>query len=470
MTGARPRVVVVGGGVAGLSAAYEATVAGAEVTLFDADRIGGKLQTAALEGTPLDESADAFLARVPAGVQLCRELGIEAELTSPAIGSAFVWLRGALRRLPEGLVLGVPTDLDALGASGLISPAGVARAAEDLARTPDDPEAERTARGDESVGSLVRRRLGDEVFEVLVDPLLSGVNAGRADDLSLATGAAQLAAAARTDTSLIRALRAQLAAAQATWASQTAGERPPVFLAPRGGMARIVERIVEEIGPERVHGRTPVLALARAGGTTIEVTTPAGVTVADAVVLATPAPVSARLLGAMAPSVAAALAGLEYASVAIVAFVFRAADVAHPLDASGVLVPRSAGLLMTACSFASSKWAHQGHDGFVRLRASAGRSDDLRPDALDDDALVTALRADLRTTLGIDAEPVAVRVHRWPASLPQYHAGHLDRVAALEEELAVAAPMVRLAGAALRGLGVPACIDSGRSAARRLLG
>ncbi len=482
----RPRIVVVGGGIAGLAAAYDAAVAGAEVTVFDADRIGGKLQTAPFLGVAVDESADAFLARVPAGVGLCRDLGIEQELTSPAIGSAFVWLDGAMRRLPEGLVLGVPTDLDALAASGLISPAGVARAAEDLERAPDDPERARAAAGDESVGALVRRRLGDEVFEVLVDPLLSGVNAGRADELSLAGGAAQLAVAARSDASLIRALRAQVAAATAAWQQAGGGERPPVFFAPKGGMARLVARLVEEIGPERLHGGRAVVAITRQSDGTYDVTTAAtpaagsptgtageaGSTVvnADAVVLAVPAPVAARLLADLAPSVSAAQAGLHYASVTIAALAYRPEDVPGPLDASGLLVPRRAGLFMTACSFASSKWAHQGTDGVVRLRASAGRSDDLRPDALDDDGVVAALRADLHTTMGIEAEPLAVRVHRWPASLPQYRPGHLERVAAMEEALTSAAPGIRLAGASLRGLGVPACIESGRAAARALLG
>jgi len=452
------RVVVVGGGIAGLAAAWEATRRGADVVVLDAGRPGGKLQTTPFAGVALDEAADAFLARVPGAVELCRELGLEDELTSPAIGSALVWHDGVARRLPEGLVLGVPTDLDALAHSGLLSADGLRAVAADLDRAPDDPERDHT--DDESVGALVRRRVGDEVFERLVDPLLSGVNAGDADELSLQCGAAQLAAAARTDASLVRALRTTLRAATAS--------ATPVFLTPLTGTGRLVERLVESIGADRVHGSTPATALRRAG-TGYEVDTPKGPQRADRVVLAAPAAVGAGLLAAEAPATAAVLADLRYASVAIAALAYRVADVAVPLDASGLLVPRSAGLLVTACSFASSKWAHQGGDGVVRLRVSVGRSDDTRCTRLTDDELLDAVRADLVTLLGITARPTDARVHRWDASLPQYRPGHLARVESAEAALAAALPGVALAGAALRGLGIPACIVSGRTAAGRLL-
>lgn len=454
-----PHVVVVGAGIAGLAAAWEAARGGADVTVLDASRPGGKLQTSPFAGVDLDEAADAFLARVPGAVELCRDLGLDDELTSPAIGSALVWHDGAARRLPDGLVLGVPTDLDALARSGLVSPDGLSRVAADLDRAPDDPERDRT--GDESVGALVRRRVGDEVFERLVDPLLSGVNAGDADTLSLRCGAAQLAAAAGRDTSLVRALRATLGAATAA--------ATPVFLTPRRGTGRLVERLVEVIGPGRVHGGTPVTALHRsADGCTVH--TAHGTLRADRVVLATPAATSAALLETIAPATAAMLADLRYASVAIAALAYPASAVPVPLDASGLLVPRGAGMFVTACSFASSKWAHQGGDGVVRLRVSVGRIDDTRFTALDDATVIAGIRADLTTLLGIDATPTAARLHRWDESLPQYLPGHLDRVAAAEEALADGCGAIALAGAALRGLGIPACITSGRTAAARLLG
>ena len=463
-----PVVAVVGAGIAGLAAAFELRRSGAEVVVLDpADRAGGKLRTTPFAGVPLDESADMFLARLPWGMELARDLGIAETLVSPAIGSALVVHDGRLVRLPDGLVLGVPCDLASLEASGLLSPDGLAAVAADLARPegpPDDP-----LDTDIGVGPLVRSRLGDEAFETLVDPLLSGVNAGVADELSAELGAAQLLAAARRDRSLVRAARAQLPAAT------DGAPRPAVFAAPPGGMGALVGALVAAIGPERVELGRRVDALVPGDGGTIElhVSGPGRPTerrTADAVVLATPAPVTAGLLRPHAPAAADVLDGLRYASVAIVALAFRATDVTHPLDASGFLVPRRAGMFLTACSWSSSKFPHLGGDGLVRMRASVGRSDDTRFIDLDDDEIVARVRAELRELTGIDAEPVAVRVHRWIDSLPQYRPGHARRITAAEEDLAHVLPSVALAGASLRGLGVPACIDSGRRAARRLLG
>jgi len=458
------RVAVVGAGIAGLSAAFDLVRAGVEVTVFDpADVAGGKLRTSPFAGIDLDESADMFLARLPWGVQLCRDLGLEASLISPTIGSAMVVQHGALHRLPEGLVLGVPADLDALRASGLVSEAGVQRVAEDIDRpegAPDGAELD----GDVAVGELVRARIGDEAFEVLVDPLLSGVNAGRADELSADLGAAQLLAAARQDRSLIRALRAQLPSVPA------GGERPPIFVAVPGGMGRLVAALVEAIGSRRIRLGEAVETLGLPADGGIELQTGSGTEPFDAVVLATPAPVTAALVAPHAPGTAATLAGLAHASVAIVALAYHRADLPGALDASGFLVPRSEGRLLTACSWASSKFPHLGADGLVRLRASVGRSDDTRFVGLDDAEVIACVRDELAALMGVTAEPVAARVHRWIDALPQYRPGHRRRIDAAEAELAAAAPAVVLAGASLRGLGVPACIDSGRRAARTLLG
>lgn len=466
-------VVIVGAGVAGLAAAFDLRRAGVDVTVFDpSDRPGGKLRTTDFAGVPVDESADMFLARVPGAVQLCRDLGLAGELISPAIGSAAVVHDGALRRLPEGLLLGVPTDVDAAVASGLLSEAGAAAVTADLARPEGPPAAgDPVLAEDVSVGALVRSRIGDEAFDVFVDPLLSGVNAGRADELSAELGAAQLLTAARRDASLVRGARAQLPAPRP-------GEvRPPVFHALPGGMGRLVEALVEAVGPSNIRLGMSVVAIepgagssAGGGGGGLAVRTDDGaVHTADGVVLATPAPVTATLIRSLAPDAAAGLDGVAYASVGVVALAYRPADVPVPLEYSGFLVPRRAGRLLTACSWASAKWPHLGTDGVVRLRASVGRSDDERFVSMSDDELLTAVRAELRDLMGIAAEPLAWRVHRWLGSLPQYRPGHRARVDRWEAELRERAPAVVLAGAGLRGLGIPACITSGRDAAAALL-
>lgn len=457
MTG---RVVVVGGGITGLVAARELARSPSRpsVTLVEAgDRLGGKVRTSTVAGMPVDEAPDAFLARVPEAADLCRDLGLGDRLVAPAQRSALVWSRGALRPLPDGHVLGVPTDLAALARSGVVSRAGVARAALDRV-LPGRPLV-----GDEPVGALVRRRLGAEVLARLVDPLVGGINAGDSDRLSVAAVTPQLAEAAREGGSLVAALARRPAA------DPTA----PVFLSLDGGLQQLTDALAADLAATGVDVRLrwPVAAVDRApgGGWVVHgdggTGDPLG---ADAVVVTCAAHTAARLLAGAAPAAARALCAVEHASVVLVAFAYDRAAIPGPLDASGFLVPRCEHLLLTACSWASSKWAHLG-GGPVLLRASAGRHGDDTASAMDEDRLVERLAADLATTMGVRGRPVDVRVGRWPASFPQYAPGHLDRVAALEANLAATAPGLVVAGAALRGLGLPACVRQGRAAAAAAL-
>ena len=464
-------LVVVGGGVSGLAAAWEAVGRGASVLVLEAaGRVGGEIVTSPLGGAMVDEAADAFLARVPEGTQLCAELGIEGELVAPATGGAYVWSGGALRRLPAEQLLGLPTDLDALAASGILSPAGLDRVREDLkgggptgagVRVPGPGE-------DESVGALVRRHLGGEVLDRLVSPLLGGIWAADTDRLSLQVAAPQVAAVRdRLDDhggSLVAAAAA--ARAEQLAAAAAAGDRP-LFLAPRGGMGRLVDVLAERLG-DRVRTGSPVSGLVAEGGRfRLE---PAGV-VAGAVVVATPAHAAAPLVAPHAPGAGRFLGGIDHASVTLVGLVVPRAAIDHPMDGSGFLVPASSGRLLTACSWVSSKWAHHAGDGSsVVLRASAGRDGDDRESRMDDDALVAALLDDLRATMALRGDPTDVRVSRWPRSFPQPRPGHLDALAAAEADLAAAAPRLAMTGAWARGVGVPACIRSGRAAARRALG
>lgn len=470
-----PRVVVVGAGISGLATAHRLGTLrpDAAITVVDAAPVtGGKIRTTAIAGITVDEAADAFLARIPITLDLVRELGLAGRLTSPAERRAFVYRHDALHRFPEGLVLGVPTDLDALRASGLVSDAAVDRAALDL-----DPGADLGSGpapgADETVGSLVRRRLGDEIFDALVAPLLSGVNAGDADELSLAAGAPQLAAAVRDQPSLIAGLRAQReAAARAPGADPDA----PVFHGLVGGTQTLTDAltraIIERGGPDTVRLGTAVSAIeARAAdaGPRYAVCVGDAELPADVVVLAVPSFAAAPLLAPLAPDVAAGLATLEWASCSLVTLAVPHAQIDHPLDGSGFLVSEDDGLLMTACSFGSSKWAHWNdeHDTVI-LRASAGRFHDPRAAALDDDALVAALRADLATTIGLRGEPAATRISHWSRALPQYRAGHLERAAGWKAALADAAPGLLLTGASYFGLGIPACVTDADATARAI--
>jgi oxygen-dependent protoporphyrinogen oxidase len=441
-------MAVVGGGIAGLAAAWEMR-GRADVTLFEPGHLGGKIRTTAFAGRPVDEGPDAFLTRVPGAVALCAELGLSDQLVAPSAGRTLVWTPAGLRRLPEGLVLGVPTSIRSLAASGLLSPAGMARAGMDLVLPRSD------LAGDVSVDELVGRRFGSEVAHRLVEPLLGSIHAAPTAELSTAATAPNLLAAARSSRSLLLGLRRQ--------APPSAGAPAPIFLTHPEGLEKVVERMVE---------------LLRAAGVTFTAAPVAtvvpveeGVSVDgelfDGVVLAVPARDAAALLGDRAPS---GLRAIEMTDVVLVTMEVAAADVAADPDANGILAQPGMDAVMTACSFGSNKWPHwRAGDGRVVLRVSAGRHGDRRAMELSDEDLVTRLAADLGRAMGSDVHPLSYRVSRWPASFPLYRVGHLDRVAAIEAALEATAPRAALAGASYRGAGIPACITSGREAAHRVL-
>lgn len=439
-------VVVVGGGIAGLAAAWQLKRDGMPVKLYEpADRVGGKVRSSSFAGGIVDEAADAFLARVPHGIELAIELGLEEQLISPAARKAQVFTDGGLMRLPEPNVLGIPLEREA--AEALLGPEAAGDLDRDLARTSPDP-----VRDDDTIGSLVRRRLGDRIHETLVDPLIGAINAGNTDALSLTASSPQILAAASAGPSLIGALRHMAAGVD---------REAPVFHSFEGGMRVLVDALADSLGDCITTG-VSVDALEELPGGGLRVSLSSGeVVAAPAVVLACPATVAAELTVAW-PGASADLAAIPLVSVTLVALAYPVGTVSQPGDLSGFVVPRNADLHITACSYASQKWGHL-EGAADLLRVSVGHHGDQLTPALPDDELVAVVTADIRRAIGLDADPDAVRISRWPKAFPQYLVGHLERLGHIEGQLNPAG--VFLAGMAYRGIGIPACIDQGRTAA-----
>lgn len=460
-------VVVIGGGIAGLAAALrlrDTAPAGTAVTVVEqAGSVGGKLRTGRVAGVPIEDGAESFLLRVPEGRALAERVGLGNDLVSPTAAGATVWVDGELRALPAGTVLGVPADLEATAAAGVLSDDGLARVRSEPGR-PGTPLGD----GDVAVGALIADRLGPEVTDRLVEPLLGGVYAGQAHRLSLRATMPALAAGLRDQPSLVRAARS---------ARGRPSPETPVFGTVRGGLSRLVTAVAHA-SKAAIRTGLPVRSLRRTadgwqvtigsaglgGSTTIH---------ADAVVLAVPAAPASRLLEDVNPAAAGTVGVLEYASVGLVSLVLPGRVALPP--GTGALVPASSGRLVKAVTYVSQKWGHvlDGYDGepVTVVRASVGRYGEEAALQLDDDSLVAAVLGELGTLVPLPGgwpPPLGVAVNRWGGALPQYAPGHLDRVAAVRAALA-GEPTLALAGAAYDGVGIPACIRSGQAAADRIL-
>ncbi|MFJ4777322.1 protoporphyrinogen oxidase [Streptomyces sp. NPDC088762] len=466
-SGGTGRVVVIGGGIAGLAAAHRLLSAGVRVTLLEAGpRLGGKLHAGELAGAPVDLGAESVLARRPEAVALARAVGLGEALQAPATATAHLWTRGALRPMPRGHVMGVPGDLGPLAASGVLSPEGLARIEAEGALPPTE------IGEDVAVGEYVAARLGREVVDRLVEPLLGGVYAGDAYRISMRAAVPQLFEAARTHRSLGEGVRELQRRAEHN--PQAAG---PVFAGIDGGIGRLPVAVAEacRAAGARILLDTPVRELTRTAGGGWRVVAGAGSTEvfeADGVVLATPAGPAARLLDGLAPAAAAELRGVEYASMALVTMAFRRSDLPASVTgggASGFLVPPVDGRTIKASTFSSNKWAWAGADpDLFLLRTSVGRHGDEGELERDDAELVEVSLADLGTAVGLAARPVASTVTRWDGGLPQYPVGHLSRVARIRTAVA-ALPGLAVCGALYDGVGIPACIASAGKAAEAVI-
>ncbi|MGI8870934.1 MAG: protoporphyrinogen oxidase [Mycobacteriales bacterium] len=447
------RVAVVGAGIAGLAAAYALRSSGLDVVVLDgADRIGGKLLVSEVGGIPVDAGAEAMLARAPAGTALAAQVG--ADVVHPLATSAGIWADGGWHPLPGRTVLGVPADIASVRASGLVSDAD----AERIAAEPglDGP----VLRDDAPVATVIGARLGGGIVDRLVEPLLGGIYAGRSELLSLRATMPAIAARLAERPSVVAAARSALATAPSA--------SGPVFGTLIAGLGALPALVAAASGAQIRTGTTVRAVERTSSGFRLiagPVPHPEAIDV-EGVIVAAPATKAALMLRAAAPAVARELAGIDYASTALLTFAF-AGDPGLPAGRSGVLVPPSARLAVKAFTFSSAKWAHLAGPVTI-VRASLGRFGDEVVLQRDDGELVGLARTDLATVAGVRSEPVDVRVSRWGGALPQYNVGHLERVGRIEAAVG-GVPGLEVCGAAYHGVGVPACITDGQAAAGRIL-
>ena len=431
------RLVVVGGGITGLAAAYEAVVRGADVTLLEAsERLGGEVWTESVDGVPLEWGPDSFVASKPAASELARELGLELIEPEPVARRAYLVRGGALVPFPPGLVMGIPRGIrSALRAT----PGTGLRAAVRAAWEPVIPGGVH----DEPVSELAARRLGPTWARRLVVPLVEGVYGAPGDRLGARAALPQFAGRG----SLVRTAKRQPTLTRAA------------FLSIRGGMGRVVERLGHELESADVRLRSSAVAIERSGDGFVVRTSDGDVT-ADRVLVAIPAPLASSLVETIASRAAEALARIRFGSSVVVQLRYRPEAIGRPLDGAGYLVPREEGFLHAACTWSSAKW---GHGGDTWLRAIVTTSSAVQ---LPDEELQRRVTKEVARIVRISDEPSDVRMHRWEVALPVYAPGHLDLVESIERELPDG---LAVAGASYRGLGVPDCVAGGRSAAARLL-
>jgi len=469
-----PHFVVIGGGLAGLAAAEwlaaeQESRGHRRITLLEAgSRLGGVIETIRQDGWLIERSADSFLAARPEGIELVRRLGLEGELVgvAPAVRRALVWSEprraaaGRLVPVPAGFRLLAPGKLSSVLGSPLLSwPARLRVAAERFVPPRLAPEAEH----DESLQSFAVRRLGRTAFDQLVQPLVSGIWTADPARLSMAAACPEFLAMEREQGSLTRGERLRLRAAGA--AAEARGARYGQFVSFQNGMQTLIDGISRRLadsGVEIAYRQVTSLRPA-AGGWRLELADGSPLD-ATGVVVAVPPRVASRLLEPVAPALAADLGGIETAGAAIVSLGFAREQGGHPLAAAGMVVPRASGRRLLAASFSSSKFAGRAPTGSVLIRGFIGGALDPGVASLPDQEVIALVLSDLSEMLGIRGRPTLVRIDRWHDAMPQYHVGHCDRIARIQQAEA-ALPGFGLAGGAYTGVGIPQVIGSGQRAA-----
>ena len=458
-------IAIVGGGITGLAAAYhlegqaKATGLPLSCRLIEREpRFGGKILTERVDGLTIEGGPDSFISMKPWGIELCKHLGLADHLTgtNPDQKQIYLLHKGRLVELPEGVVTLVPTRLWPFVKSPLISPLGKLRMGLDLIIPP------RKDQQDESLGSFVKRRLGKEALERIAEPLLAGIYAGDANQLSLLSTFPQFREVEKNYGSLTRGMMARRSAVAAGHARYT------MFVTLKEGMSELAEALTKRLDPAtrmagsfvtKVHPRSTTYEVVLADGRNLE---------ADAVILATPAFVTADLLKQLDPLLSDRLIKIPYVSTSTVSLAYKRSGFPHPLNGFGFVVPRSERRMILACTWTSTKFPHRAASDHVLIRCFVGGAGREALALEEESTLIKRVCEDLKAIMGISMPPVLAKIYRWEKGTPQYNIGHLERVTEIEK-MTDRHPGLFVTGAAYRGVGVSDCIHQGTQTAQKVL-
>ncbi|NEU31531.1 protoporphyrinogen oxidase [bacterium LRH843] len=458
------KVAIIGGGMTGLAAAWKLEkeiAAGTEVSydLFEkGEKLGGKIQTELVNEFVIERGPDSFLARKESMSRLAKDVGMEADLLPNNTGQAYILKDDQLHPIPAGAVMGVPTEMKPFLESKLISPKGKVRAAGDLFLPNKTSKDE-----DISLGHFFRLRLGDEVVDHLIEPLLSGIYAGNLDKLSLKATFPMYQQMVEKEGGLIRGMKKS----RAKQPKPKTGKAKGVFLTFRKGLGSFVNAIESHLNSKHVHKNTDITSIEKEGKRYRIHFKDKESQLYDQVIITTPPHVTAELLKDF--PYFHYLKEMEATSVANVALAFKEGAVHNPYEGTGFVVPSKSRYTITACTWTDKKWHHSTPEGYTLLRLYVGKPDDSEIVHKSDEEIVKAAMHDLKQIMTITGEPEFYRVTRWKKAMPQYNVGHSYKIAKIKEDVLRNLPGIHLCGAGFEGVGLPDCIDQGEAAVKRIL-
>ena len=460
-------IVIVGGGISGLATAFylqQYADAAINVTLIESSpRLGGKILSAHQGGFTIECGPDSFIAQKPAAVTLCHDLGLADQVIGSSVGKpTYIWNRGELHPIPEGMMLMAPTMMLPFLRSRLISWRGKLRMGMELLIP------RREDFGDESLASFTRRRLGAEALEKIAAPLMAGIFAADPEKLGLESTFPVFLQMEKQHGSLLRGiLKRNLAKARDPLPSGPKPKPSPMFMTLKGGLQQLVDALADRLKQQNILLHRKVVSVNRVLDRYRIDLSDGDRLWADEIVFATPAEVTANLVRGMDPVLASKLRSIHYVSTATVSLAFKRSDLKTPLHGTGFLVPHNANRRITACTWSSQKFSHRAPEDceLIRVFIGGARAEFLAEQ--DEAALIQIAREELCVIMGIDAEPVVAKAYRWSKANPQYDVGHSIRIAEIED-IAAWHPGLHLAGAAYHGAGIPDCISSGLKTARKI--